>query len=85
MPKSIAAENMIKDHDIVTEINDRSTVNMTVDFINKIIMNSKVINLTIDRQDALGPKSVTVHRYNLQLSCKNGLSRMRQNCTRSLG
>jgi hypothetical protein len=66
MPNSIAAQNMLKDGDIVTEINDRSTVNLSIDGINKIVSSAKVLNLTIDRQNSLGAWKVGLHRYDNQ-------------------
>lgn len=65
MPNSIAAQKMIKDNDVVTEINERSTVNMTVQYVNKLISTTKIVSLTIDRQNSLGSWKVNLHRYNV--------------------
>jgi len=72
MPNSIAAQKMIKDGDIVTEINERSTVNMSSQYINKLISTTKIVSMTVDRQNALGSWKVNIHRYSL--SDRFGLS-----------
>ena len=64
-PRSIAAQKLIKNEDLVTEVNSRSTVNYDLAKLNKLVATSKVFSITIDRQNSLGSLKVDLHRYSL--------------------
>ena len=64
-PRSLAAQKLIKNEDIVTEVNSRSTVNYDLAKLNKLVATSKVFSITIDRQNSLGSLKVDLHRYSM--------------------